>query len=299
MERLATSYETAGLERGLRLRETQELAERLMTHAVLRDARVVPTISKLQLLLGAIVFSRSDFSHALRDRVLAAMLLMYHGLAMHEEIEEHSHGRAETEQLTILGGDYLSSLFYRLLAETGRIELIGLFSTAVVRINVAKASLARGIGDRAYTTDAYLHDAKTIHGGLLAAACDAAHADAPTVAFIDAAVTASVYHTALQRGSPDAGATLARVLLGAALSDEERGMAALYAQTAQADRRLVSLYAKYGTFGKMVHALRDSMARLQDAAVLLVGQDGWPLVRALFPSGDIAAPDGTPVFEGS
>ncbi|MCY0870502.1 MAG: heptaprenyl diphosphate synthase component 1, partial [Firmicutes bacterium] len=283
MDQLATSYDTAGLERGLRLRETQELAERLMTHAVLRDARVVPTISKLQLLLGAIVFSRSEFSHALRDRVLAAMLLMYHGLAMHEEIDEQSHCAAETEQLTILGGDYLSSLFYRLLAETGRIDLIGLFSGAVARINVAKASLARGISDRAYTTDAYMQDAKTIHGGLLAAACHAVQSDALTVAFIDAAVTTSVYHAALERGSPEAGTTLARVLLSAALSEEERGMSALYAQTAQADRRLVSLHAKYGTIGKMVHALRESMARLQEAAVLLVGQDGWPLIRALFP----------------
>ncbi|MBP1994719.1 heptaprenyl diphosphate synthase component 1 [Paenibacillus eucommiae] len=48
---------------------------------------------------------------------------------------------ARSRQMKVLAGDYFSSLYYNLLAQTGQIELVSLLSTAICEVNRQKMNL--------------------------------------------------------------------------------------------------------------------------------------------------------------
>lgn len=177
----------------LHLQDIHRYVERLLFHPVLQDEKVTPAVSPLQVFLGSLVLSQTELSIAVKKRIIAAMVLMYHGLDLHESIHNTEHKQTKRGQLTILGGAWLSSLFYRLLAEAERIDLISIFSEAVSRINEAKSSLVALSNERKSDDSSYLKLSKTIQGGLAFALTKTFVQDHRIVDFVEQAILADVY----------------------------------------------------------------------------------------------------------
>ncbi|HEX7057622.1 MAG TPA: heptaprenyl diphosphate synthase component 1 [Bacilli bacterium] len=81
-------------------------------------------------------------SHMNEIFALVASLVQM-GLDTHELIANREEAMAKHEpfrsiQLKVLAGDYFSSRFYQLLAQAGRIDLIGQISTAICEVNQLK-----------------------------------------------------------------------------------------------------------------------------------------------------------------
>ena len=302
MGSVTSGVDNLSLERRLRLSEAQSYVERFMAHEILLDVPLPARVSKLQLLLGSIILFKGGVAGAIRDRILAAMLLVYHGLALHEDIAEDSTAQSRQGRLTILGGDYYSSLFYRLLAETGRIDLVSRFSEAVAKVNVAKTSLHQSKNDDSYKPEHYMSDVMIVQGALLHALCAAFAPDSATEALVDAALRAGVYDDELCKANRPAVLTLASVLLGSVVTPDERRQishVSPFVSILAGDKRVASLHAKYGTIGRLFQGFRDAANRVQTLSVEMFGADGWLQLSALFQTGIGPAPNTTPVVEGS
>lgn len=296
---MSSDRDQNGLERMFRLHELQQFVEKFMAHQTLRDEFVLPMISRIQLLLGAVVLSKSGLAQVVRDRVLAAMMMIYHALSLHDEVSEGLTREEKKRQLTVLGGDYLSSLFYRLLAETDHIEMIRVFTKAIIHINEAKASLQKALFDGSYNDYDYLSDVRTIHGALIQSLCEIFLPGERTAEFVKAAVEASLYDQELAKRSEVKGKTLANAILGRYMTSEEKRQFVAFSQSGTAiENRYMSLHVKYGTFSHVVEGFREAVQRLQEITIEMFGVDGWNFVEQLFhPIGSLEH-EGIPYEKG-
>ncbi|GGE11295.1 hypothetical protein GCM10011571_10800 [Marinithermofilum abyssi] len=118
-------------------------------------------------------------SHALpgerihRYCVTAALVKM--GLDIHDQVStKKESGRAgmRSRQLTVLAGDYFSSLFYRGLADTGEVDAIQWLSEGICDINKAKMDLylmqQEGVP---LSPSVGIQLIRRIHAGLVTALC--------------------------------------------------------------------------------------------------------------------------------
>ncbi len=302
MDIVTSGVDNLSLDRRLRLEEAQSFAERFMAHETLLEVSLPAKVSKFQLLLGSIILFKGGVAGLARDRILAAMLLVYHGLALHEDVAEDSANQSRRGRLTILGGDYYSSLFYRLLAEAGRVDLVSRFSEAVVKINIAKTSLHESRDDGSYRPEHYICDVMIVQGALLQALRAAFAPDAATAALLDAALRAGVYDDELCKLNRPEVLTLANVLLGAVATPDERRQinhVGSFVSILAGEKRIASLHAKYGTPGRLFQGFRDAAGRLQALSTEMFGLDGWMQLSALFETATGAGPNQAPVVEGS
>ncbi len=242
----------------LRLKEVQTFIDQLMFHPVLRDELALPIVSKLQLFLGALVLSQTRLSSTVSDRILAAMVLMHHGLDLHESIQDEEVPQSTQAQLTILGGAFFSSLFYRLLAEANRIDLVSAFSKAVSKINEAKSSIHDLPPDAFYDDPQYITYQCIVQGELLTALCEIFSPDVATKDFVDLAIMASVYDQALSQ---------------------------MHAKSKKFSRNRLHLN------------FSETMERLFQASRDVVGSDAWLPLKSLFHT-SINQIDGVRVGEG-
>ncbi|MFC4078092.1 heptaprenyl diphosphate synthase component 1 [Salinithrix halophila] len=100
--------------------------------------------------------------------VTAALVQM--GLNIHETVTTDREGTGRgmrTRQLSVLAGDYFSSLFYRELADHGEIEGITRLSQAISDVNEAKMALYGMKEARGFSWPRYLELSKRIHGSLI------------------------------------------------------------------------------------------------------------------------------------
>ena len=76
---------------------------------------------------------------------IVSVMLMQIALDTHEEVsnteEDESPDRLRQRQLSILAGDYYSSMYYHILAKTKDIEFINMISRGVQEVNEAKVRL--------------------------------------------------------------------------------------------------------------------------------------------------------------
>lgn len=96
--------------------------------------------------------------------------LVQMGLGVHETVTNHRETETEemrTRQLSVLAGDYMSSLFYKNLSERGEIEGIQRLSQAICEINEAKMELY-GLREHPYVSwSAFVRPARRICGGIV------------------------------------------------------------------------------------------------------------------------------------
>lgn len=120
----------------------------LFAHAVDKPLFHVPLAYAYFLFLQTT--SRSD--EAIARRVISLCLVQL-GLAAHDAVDRTACSRAR--QLTVLAGDYASSLYYALLAQMGDIALIRTLARAIEQVNAWKMELAVAFAARTLTAEQY------------------------------------------------------------------------------------------------------------------------------------------------
>ncbi len=297
MDWVGVDLDNLSLNESLQFDEVQTFAEHMIAHQVLKDESVLPALSQLQLFLGATVLGKARLGSTVGQRLLAAMVMMYHGLSMHDSITEGRTTHEKRRQLTILGGDYLSSLFYRLLADAGLLDMVKIFAKAIVQINEAKMSLHDARLNGTYSEANYLKDLSTIHGALLHALCDTYAPIERIRTLVDLAIAASIYDKEVERVSHAGKTSLANVLLATFASEDERPFLLMQPRSEVCDKRLTSLHMKYGTTKRIFHSFREVMVQLEDIAIDVIGSEGWGMLRIFFQHANNGA-DHVPSVEG-
>lgn len=100
-----------------------------------------PQMDPLQMKLLLTLFEEAEVSTDTRYTVTLAALFIQAAMDTHDQIETaqtSSESERKQRQLTVLAGDYYSSLYYRLLAGAGETAYIRIISKAVQEINDAK-----------------------------------------------------------------------------------------------------------------------------------------------------------------
>ncbi|MDP9729850.1 heptaprenyl diphosphate synthase component 1 [Alicyclobacillus tolerans] len=111
---------------------------REIEHPYLKTNQVLQTPSRFHFEVGLGILKAASVPEHQWDLILTALLLLQKGLSMHDEIDEKIN---RTRQLTILAGDFHSSQYYRLIAQTGEFPLMDLLAVSVAEMNEAKMTL--------------------------------------------------------------------------------------------------------------------------------------------------------------
>ncbi|AEI41340.1 heptaprenyl diphosphate synthase component 1 [Paenibacillus mucilaginosus] len=86
------------------------------------------------------------------------------GVSVNSDIKEQKAARSR--QLKVLAGDYFSSRFYHLLAQAGRIDLVGVLSEAICEANRLKMNLYLAMKGAGLTAEEYLRQTVNVKAEL-------------------------------------------------------------------------------------------------------------------------------------
>src|SRR5690625_3850511 len=120
----------------------QEIEDKLSYH-FLDENIMIDKINKSKLKSLTFVMRQYNFPKHIQDKYIIAITLVEIASEIHEQIKENDeikddHQDSLTKQLTVLGGDYYSSLYYMLLAELEDIKFIQHIATTIKRLNELK-----------------------------------------------------------------------------------------------------------------------------------------------------------------
>jgi heptaprenyl diphosphate synthase len=245
-----------------------------MDHKYLSAILARPTPEELQLSLGEALCKAAGLSGKETETVVSTLLLIIHGLAVHEEIDTLTqHADERFRQLGVLAGDYYSSKYYRLLAESGEIALIGQFALAIQKINEVKAELVRVPGDFTLPVEKYLHMQETIHGALLHSLRAALLPNEPQWEdLITHLVRAAVLKKELDKMSLYTWNRHAAALaLWQKATAEEKKWLMMIKAGDGSDQRLISLYVKYGTSTYLFSLLEEAASLAEQVMMMMQG----------------------------
>ena len=233
-----------------------------MEHAYLSRFLSAPNLERLQMILAEALVRAAGLPPRVANTVISALLLIYHGLAVHDEIETLAARDDERyRQLGVLAGDYYSSKYYRLLAEAGEIALIGQFARAVQEVNEARAELERDPSDFSLKAERYQQLQETIHSALLHSLRMHVLPDQPQWAtLITELVRAQTLSRELEGASTQLWSrTLPNLTIWQKASGEERRYLKGLRIGDRAEGRLLSLHVKYGTSLDLIQGLDESL----------------------------------------
>lgn len=125
--------------------ETDELKEKIkdkMTYTFLDRYMIRPEISTYKLKLLQLLIQEMPISKKIQEKYIIATTFVQISLDIHERIPNNEYDEVKSKklakQLSVLGGDYYSSLHYVLLSEIGDIDFIQMMATTIKEINVTK-----------------------------------------------------------------------------------------------------------------------------------------------------------------
>lgn len=138
-----------------------ELAKKYLNYDMIQNHTELPAFPDARVHLLYIFLQHSGRDAAERDELYALVAsLVQVGLDTHESIDTTAGNQGETmmrsRQLKVLAGDYFSSRFYHLLAQTGDIEAVAMLSKAVSDVNVMKMKLYGKMKDMLLSAEEYL-----------------------------------------------------------------------------------------------------------------------------------------------
>lgn len=261
----------------LRVQDIRSNIYREMEHRYLTGYLPSPELESAQLVMAEAMLRAASLSPWETESVVSALLLIYHGLAVHEDIEELAgHADERYRQLGVLAGDYFSSKYYRLLADAGQIKLIGRLAEAIQQINETKAELEKNPADFTIGAERYLLMQERIHGSLLHCLRTVYLPHQPMWEEI---VTGLVRAVALQRElGKSAGQawirTFGNVLLFGQAGGEERKYLKRLPVGIRGDQRLLSLHVKYGTSADIFRRIEGAVASVEPLLMMNAGDNG-------------------------
>ncbi|WP_157729480.1 heptaprenyl diphosphate synthase component 1 [Tumebacillus algifaecis] len=245
-----------------------------MDHTYLSAIIMRPTPERLQLLLGEAICKAAGLCKEETETIVSTLLLIYEGLAIHEEIETlAAHSDERYRQLGVLAGAYYSSKYYRLLAKSGQIRLLGQFALAIQSINEAKAELVRVPGDFTLNVERYLQLQETIHGTLL-------HALRATLLpqgdeweqLVSHLIRTSVLKSELDKMTdPIWQRQAVNLSVWQKANNEEKKWLKVLKSSGGTDHRLQSLYVKYGVSTYLFSLLEEAASLAEMVMMSLNG----------------------------
>jgi hypothetical protein len=244
----------------LRIQQAESKIHQAMDHRYLSGIIKRPNLETLQFILTEAMLREAGLSPEQVETVTATLLLIYHGLAVHEEIDTlAAHSDERYRQLGVLAGDYYSSKYYRLLAEAEQIPLIGHFARAIQAINEAKAELEREPLDVTLGMERYLDLHERIHGALLTCVRVVYLSHEPRwEEIVKSFVRASVFQRELNQTQTEWKRTLSNLIIWEQSTGEERKWLKGLSRGKGFDQnRLLSMYVKYGTSAQIYRQLTD------------------------------------------
>ncbi|GEK57906.1 hypothetical protein CHL76_05855 [Marinococcus halophilus] len=125
--------------------EIKKEFQRLTQHSYIEQKIGLPEAHEetIYLLLEALRETKVSQEQAVEQ--IAAVLLVQSAFKAHEQIQLHNDGDdKKIRQLTILNGDLMSSLYYRLLSTVFHQEILLIFTSAIRSMNEAKMKLHFG-----------------------------------------------------------------------------------------------------------------------------------------------------------
>lgn len=256
----------------LRVRDIQTKIHGEMEHQYLTGVLDRPSLEWVQLVLADAMVRAAGLAAHVGEALVQSLVLIYHGLAVHEEIEGlAAHEDERHRQLGVLAGDYYSSKYYRLLALVGEVEMIGRFAEAIQTVNEAKAELERDPGDFSLRRERWLQLQETIHGTLLHALRTRI---LPGVGYWEDLVTMLVRATVLGKELQGPAAqewrrTYGNLSVWQQATSEERKWLKQWQAGKRADHRLLSLHVKYGTSSDLFQKVDESVQLGRRAAQML------------------------------
>ncbi|MGZ4105747.1 MAG: heptaprenyl diphosphate synthase component 1 [Tumebacillaceae bacterium] len=242
-----------------------------MGHSYLSKVLQRPELEQLQLVLAQAMVRAAGLAKSEAETVVSTMMLIYHGLAVHEEIDTLAANADERyRQLGVLAGDYYSSKYYRLLAGAGLIHLIGTFARAIQVINEAKAELERDTSDYGIQIERYLEMQETIHGTLLHALRETyLPGQALWEELVTLLVRATVLVKELGKNSTQVWSrTLTNLMVWQQASGEERKWLKQMKAGKGPEHRLLSLHVKYGTSSEVYQQVDDLVGIVQQTVAI-------------------------------
>ncbi|HEU5140024.1 MAG TPA: heptaprenyl diphosphate synthase component 1 [Bacillales bacterium] len=124
--------------------QLKEKIDKRMSHPFLKKHGDMPEVDGERVSMLYRMFRETSLSHHDIDTYIVTVMLVQAALDAHESIDirKLSDDRAQTSrQLTILGGDYFSGLYYYLLSEIEDILLVRRLATSIQEINEHKMFL--------------------------------------------------------------------------------------------------------------------------------------------------------------
>ncbi|MBY9081646.1 heptaprenyl diphosphate synthase component 1 [Paenibacillus sp. HN-1] len=146
-----------------------QLAKSYTDYDMIRRHTELPPLSDAR---GALLYT--FLNHASRRQPEAELYALVTALVQlaldtHESVDEaksRDEAVMRSRQLKVLAGDFFSSWFYRLLAGSGEIGMIGTLSTAIANFNVLKAQMYIKAREMMFTAEAYLQTALQLNMSL-------------------------------------------------------------------------------------------------------------------------------------
>lgn len=158
---------TAIYEDNRELNEVFESFYRSVEHPYLLKFIEDPVIDKDQATILFLLLKEKDLSKKYTHDCILTSLLVQAALDTHETVNIHELDSEYTKrkrQLTVLAGDYYSSLYYYVLAKLEDVSLIRVMAKSIQEINESKMNIYKQHRKRIQPT---ISDLKTIHSSLL------------------------------------------------------------------------------------------------------------------------------------
>jgi len=144
----------------MKLYTIPEIAKKYIEHDVIIEHTTLPEIPDLRIRLLFALLSNQQPPHVQRELYPLVALLVQLGMDTHDTIDADSGRVPEREmrsrQLKVLAGDYFSSRFYQLLAQSGQIGMISKISEGVCEVNRLKMNLYMKMKQLKVTAEEYL-----------------------------------------------------------------------------------------------------------------------------------------------
>lgn len=127
----------------IEVEKVKNKVEKKLTNTFLDQYIHKPTIDLVKLKLIIEIISQSNLSQSRKESYIVGTMLIQIALDIHEQVPNSSEATESTtekttRQLTVLAGDYYSSLYYLTLSQLEDIELVRTLAIAVKEINELK-----------------------------------------------------------------------------------------------------------------------------------------------------------------
>lgn len=261
------------------LTNTRQMIHQHMNHSFMTEVVGHTKIDEFFLAMVYFLSHLSKVEEKDRDVIICSLLLIHHGLMVHEVIDEPiALNPTQGRQLSVLAGDFFSSKYVRLLSRSGLRDLMGHLARSIVVINEWKAESSFVVQNFESHVDDYMELQQKIYSELLyTLARYLKIEDASIQSLINTLVQASTWskeYTAFEP-FPYSPSNLSTLYIYNIASPEEKRWIRQALDDCQPDQRVFSLHVKYGTSSYLYERAHFYYRQAQN--LLAAFKEQWPV----------------------